>query len=91
MKRIFDVIIAVLLLIIFLIPLLFIALLIKLTSKGPVLYWSDRIGKNNKIFKMPKFRTMRIDTPAVAGKVSERPETPRAYEPDRGQAGKLTG
>lgn len=66
MKRIFDVIIAVLLLFIFLIPLLFIALLIKLTSKGPVLYWSDRIGKNNKIFRMPKFRTMKIDTPAVA-------------------------
>jgi len=44
----------------------------------------------NEIFKMPKFRTMRMDTPAVAGKVSERLETPRAYEPDRGQAGKLT-
>ena len=74
MKRIFDVIIAVLLLIIFLIPLLFIALLIKLTSKGPVLYWSDRIGKNNKIFRMPKFRTMRIDTPAVATHLLSNPD-----------------
>jgi O-antigen biosynthesis protein WbqP len=46
--------------------MLFIALCIKLTSKGPVLYWSDRIGIDNRVFKMPKFRTMRIDTPAVA-------------------------
>lgn len=42
------------------------ALLVKLTSKGPILYWSDRVGRNNAIFKMPKFRTMRTDTPAVA-------------------------
>jgi len=48
------------------IPLLFIALVVKLTSPGPILYWSDRIGKNNVLFKMPKFRTMRTDTPAVA-------------------------
>ena len=46
--------------------MLFVALLVKFSSPGPVLYWSDRIGRNNKIFKMPKFRTMRIDTPAVA-------------------------
>lgn len=44
----------------------FIALLVKITSKGPAFYWSDRVGINNTIFKMPKFRTMRIDTPAVA-------------------------
>ena len=43
-----------------------IAIIIKLTSAGPVLYWSDRVGKDNKIFKMCKFRTMRVDTPAVA-------------------------
>lgn len=48
------------------IPLLIVAVLIKLTSKGPVIFWSDRVGKNNKIFKMPKFRTMRTDTPALA-------------------------
>lgn len=48
------------------IPLILLAFLIKLTSEGPVLYWSDRIGRDNTIFKMPKFRTMRIDTPAVA-------------------------
>jgi len=66
MKRIFDLTIAVLLLLC-LTPLLFIlAVFIKLTSRGPVLYWSNRVGKNNKIFKMCKFRTMRTDTPAVA-------------------------
>ena len=47
-------------------PMLLIALLVRLTSPGPILYWSDRIGRHNTIFKMPKFRTMRIDTPAVA-------------------------
>ena len=49
-----------------LIPTLLVALLVRLTSKGPALYWSDRVGKNNKIFKMPKFRSMRVGTPAVA-------------------------
>jgi O-antigen biosynthesis protein WbqP len=43
-----------------------IAVLVKLTSKGPALYWSDRVGRNNGIFKMPKFRSMKIDTPVVA-------------------------
>lgn len=47
-------------------PLLLVAILVKLTSKGPVLHWSARVGKNNEIFKMPKFRTMRFDTPQVA-------------------------
>jgi len=66
MKRLFDVIIAVLLLILLSIPLLVISILIKLTSKGSVLYWSDRVGRNNAIFRMPKFRSMRTDTPPVA-------------------------
>lgn len=48
------------------VPMLLIALFVKTTSKGPVLYWSDRVGINNTIFKMPKFRTMRTNTPAVA-------------------------
>jgi len=65
-KRAFDVSLS-LLLILLLSPLLLIlALLIKATSKGPVVYWSDRVGKNNRIFRMPKFRTMRNDTPQVA-------------------------
>lgn len=66
MKRLFDVIIALLLIIILLIPLLLIAFLIKITSRGPVLYWSERVGKNNALFRMPKFRSMRTDTPPVA-------------------------
>ncbi len=66
MKRIFDIFMSLLALIIFAIPLLLISVLVKLTSKGSVLYWSDRIGRSNTIFKMPKFRTMHIDTPTVA-------------------------
>ena len=66
MKRLFDLIIAVLLLILLSIPMLVISILIKLTSKGPVLYWSDRVGRNNALFRMPKFRSMRTDTPPVA-------------------------
>jgi O-antigen biosynthesis protein WbqP len=66
MKQIFDLFVGVILLILLVIPLLLIAITIRLTSKGTSLYWSDRIGKNNKIFKMPKFRSMLTDTPAVA-------------------------
>jgi len=66
MKRLFDLIIAVLLLILLLIPMLVLSILIKLTSRGPVLYWSDRVGRNNAIFRMPKFRSMGTDTPPVA-------------------------
>ena len=54
--------------------MLTIALLVKITSKGPVLYWSDRVGKNNTIFKMPKFRTMKADTPAMATHLMKNPE-----------------
>jgi O-antigen biosynthesis protein WbqP len=66
MKRLFDGILSFLALLFLAGPMLLTALLVKLTSKGPTLYWSDRVGKNNVIFKMPKFRTMRTDTPAVA-------------------------
>ena len=55
--------------------MLFIAIAIQRTSKGPVLYWSDRVGKNNKIFKMPKFRSMLTDTPAVATHLLDNPDT----------------
>lgn len=51
---------------VFSLPLLIVTLLVKLTSKGPVIYWSDRVGKDNVIFRMPKFRTMRTDTPVLA-------------------------
>lgn len=66
MKRIFNLILTICLFLVLLIPLLLIAVLVKTTSKGPVLYWSKRIGKNNKTYKMPKFRSMLIDTPVVA-------------------------
>jgi O-antigen biosynthesis protein WbqP len=65
-KRSFDIIIALVALLILAIPVLVVALMVKLTSCGTAFYWSDRVGRNNTIFKMPKFRTMRIDTPAVA-------------------------
>lgn len=54
--------------------MLLVALAVRLTSKGPALYWSDRVGKNNTLFKMPKFRSMRTDTPAVATHLLEKPE-----------------
>jgi len=66
MKRYFDITLALLLFLSFGIPMLLIALLVKITSKGPALYWSDRIGKDNNIFKMPKFRTMMTGSPVVA-------------------------
>ncbi len=66
MKRVFDFIMTIFLLCFLSTPILIVALMVKLTSKGPVLYWSDRVGIDNKIFKMPKFRTMRVETPPVA-------------------------
>jgi O-antigen biosynthesis protein WbqP len=66
MKRTFDILLALFGLIVFAVPIALVALLVRLTSRGPVIYWSDRIGRNNAIFRMPKFRTMRVDTPAVA-------------------------
>jgi len=66
MKRTFDIILALLILTIVIIPIAFIALIVRLTSPGPALYWSDRVGLNNRLFKMPKFRSMKIDTPEVA-------------------------
>lgn len=66
MKRLFDLTLAMMALLILLIPILLVSIAIKLTSRGPVVYWSDRVGQNNVIFKMPKFRTMSINTPEVA-------------------------
>ena len=65
-KRIFDVSLAAIAIGVLILPILITIIVVKLTSKGPALYWSDRVGKNNTIFKMPKFRSMRVDTPAVA-------------------------
>lgn len=66
MKRLFDLLLALTATCVLIVPIGLVALFIKLSSKGPALYWSDRVGRNNDIFKMPKFRTMRMDTPAVA-------------------------
>ena len=74
MKRIFDFVLSLATILLFLIPLLLVALAVRLTSTGPVLYWSDRVGRNNTIFKMPKFRTMRTDTPAVATHLLSEPD-----------------
>lgn len=66
MKRLVDLLGGVVALLLLALPIVVVAVLVRLTSKGTVLYWSDRVGRQNKIFKMPKFRTMRMDTPAVA-------------------------
>lgn len=66
MKRLFDLAFAAVACWLFSLPILLVALAVKLTSPGPVLYWSDRVGRYNRLFRMPKFRSMRIDTPAVA-------------------------
>ena len=66
MKRLFDLILAVVAIVILLLPIIIVAFLVRLTSKGPVLYWSDRVGVNNAIFKMPKFRLMLIGASAMA-------------------------
>lgn len=65
-KRLFDLVMVIFLIILFCLPILLIALLVKTTSSGSIIYWSDRVGRNNKIFRMPKFRTMKMDTPPVA-------------------------
>jgi O-antigen biosynthesis protein WbqP len=74
MKRIFDVVFSGMLFIVLFVPMLFLAMLVKITSPGAILYCSDRIGKNNALFNMPKFRTMREDTPAVATHLLDDPD-----------------
>lgn len=66
MKRLFDLVLGLMAAAVLLVPLVVVAVLVRLASPGPALYWSDRVGRHNKIFKMPKFRSMRVGTPAVA-------------------------
>lgn len=75
MKRVFDILLACTAALILMIPTLLVAVMVKLTSKGSALYWSDRVGINNEIFKMPKFRSMKVDTPAVATHLLEDPKS----------------
>lgn len=74
MKRIFDLLLAALASLVLIIPVILVAILVLLTSKGPALYWSDRVGCNNRIFKMPKFRSMQVGTPAVATHLLSNPK-----------------
>jgi len=75
MKRFFDLFFGIVFVILLAAPMLIIAVLVRITSKGPALYWSDRVGRNNKIFKMPKFRSMLIDTPSVATHLLDNPDS----------------
>ncbi len=74
MKRLFDLVMGIAALLVLAVPLAVIALAVKLTSPGPVFYWSDRVGIHNTIFSMPKFRSMRIDTPEVATHLLKDPD-----------------
>ncbi|NBO55950.1 MAG: sugar transferase [Actinobacteria bacterium] len=74
MKKSFDLVLALLAMPLLLPLIVFVAVLVRLTSPGPALYWSDRVGRHNKIFRMPKFRSMRIDTPAVATHLLQNPD-----------------
>lgn len=73
-KRVFDSLFSIILIVALGIPMLMITLMVRFTSPGPVLYWSNRVGRNNSIFAMPKFRTMVVDTPAVATHLLKSPE-----------------
>jgi len=74
MKRSFDLAVVLVATVLLALPIVFVALAVRLTSPGPALYWSDRVGCHNRIFKMPKFRSMRIDTPAVATHLLQNPD-----------------
>jgi len=75
MKRLFDLVLAIVAIVSLLLPVMIVVFLVRLTSKGPVLYWSNRVGVNNAIFKMPKFRSMKVDTPAVATHLLKDPKS----------------
>jgi len=66
MKRLFDLVLALFVTVFLMLPILVVAIVVRLTSSGPTLYWSSRVGRFNTIFRMPKFRTMQVGTPAVA-------------------------
>ena len=75
MKRLFDLIVATSAGLVLLVPLALVALAVRLTSRGPVLYWSDRVGRNNEIFRMPKFRSMKVGAPTVATHLLSKPDS----------------
>ena len=73
-KRLFDLLLALTALLLLSLPFCAVAILVKLTSPGPVLYWSQRVGRDNRLFAMPKFRSMRTDTPVVATHLLTNPD-----------------
>jgi O-antigen biosynthesis protein WbqP len=73
-KRIFDLLLALVASLVLAVPILLVALLVRVTSSGPALYWSNRVGRHNRCFRMPKFRSMRVGTPAVATHLLVSPE-----------------
>lgn len=73
-KRVFDLLLVSVAGGILLVPIFLLAVAVSMTSKGPVLYWSDRVGRNNRIFRMPKFRSMRVDAPVVATHLLPNPD-----------------
>jgi O-antigen biosynthesis protein WbqP len=74
-KRLFDLLLAVFAALVLLLPVCLVALLVRLSSRGPALYWSDRVGRHNLIFRMPKFRSMRVGTPALATHLLNEPDS----------------
>jgi O-antigen biosynthesis protein WbqP len=74
MKRLFDLALALVAALFLVLPIAAVAVAVRLTSPGPALYWSDRVGRHNRIFRMPKFRSMRTDTPAVATHLLQNPD-----------------
>ena len=74
MKRLFDILVATILLVLLFFPMLLISMFVLMTSKGPSVHWSERVGKENVLFKMPKFRSMFIETPDVASHLLENPD-----------------
>jgi O-antigen biosynthesis protein WbqP len=74
MKRAFDLLLAAVVSMVLVVPAILVALAVRLTSSGPILYWSDRVGRNNQLFKMPKFRSMQVGTPAIATHLLSNPD-----------------
>ncbi|MCX5705948.1 MAG: sugar transferase [Candidatus Omnitrophica bacterium] len=74
MKRLFDLILSSVLLVVLIVPISIVVIVIKLSSRGPIIFWTDRVGANNAIFRMSKFRTMRLNTPQVATHLMKDPE-----------------
>ena len=75
MKRSFDLVLVSFVAVVLLLPIVVVAVMVRLTSCGDILYWSNRVGLNNEVFKMPKFRTMRVDTPTVASHLLDNPKS----------------